>query len=145
MKPADLDLGLLSRAEVLDKAVAEAAFALAKDAVSAPVAGDFGPSLVRVTDIQAEQVRPFEQVAAELRTELAVAAARTQLRDIHDKIEEMRANAKPLSEIAQTRACPCAALNWTGRRKSAAASPPQRDRAGAICPLGLRLRYRRRQ
>ncbi|MGL4810171.1 MAG: peptidylprolyl isomerase, partial [Beijerinckiaceae bacterium] len=60
------------------------------------------PALVRVTDIQPEQVKPFDAVATELRTEMAVAAARTQLRDIHDKIEELRANAKPLSEIAQS-------------------------------------------
>ena len=100
VKDADRDLGLLARAEVLDKALAEAAYALTKDSVSEPVNGDFGPVLLRVTDIQPEAIQPYEQVAATLRTEMAVSAARQTLREVHDKIEEQRATAKPLPEIA---------------------------------------------
>lgn len=100
VKDADRDLGLLSRPEVLDKGVAETAFTLAANVISEPVNGDFGPVLVRVTEIQPETVQPFEQVANTLRGELAVSAARQTLRDIHDKVEEQRGNAKPLAEIA---------------------------------------------
>ena len=52
--PGDLELGTFTKAEMLDQAVASAAFALSKDAVSGPIAGRFGPVIVRVTDIQPE-------------------------------------------------------------------------------------------
>ena len=66
---------------MLDPAVADAAFALEQGASSAPVAGRFGPVLVRVTQIQPEAVRPFEEVAAELRQELARQRAQGRDRD----------------------------------------------------------------
>lgn len=59
-----LNLGALTRSEVLDPAVAEAAFALAENEVSAPVAGRFGASLVRVTDIQPAAVQPLDVQAS---------------------------------------------------------------------------------
>ena len=100
VKEADRDLGLLGRSEVLDKAVAQAAFSLPANQVSEALNGDFGPVLVRVTEIQPETVQPFAQVAAALKTELATSAARQSLRDLHDRIEEARANARPLADIA---------------------------------------------
>ena len=96
-----LDLGTFTKAEMLDQAVAEAAFALEQGATSAPIAGRFGPVLVRVTQIQPEAVRPFEEVAAELRQGLAVQRAQGQIERIHDEIEDLRAGAKPLADIAK--------------------------------------------
>ena len=86
---------------MLDQAVADAAFALEQGATSAPVTGRFGPVLVRVTQIQPEAVRPFEEVAAELRQGLAVQRAQGQIERIHDEIEDLRAGAKPLADIAK--------------------------------------------
>ena len=54
---------LLTKAAIIDQAVADAAFALKEDEVSAPVKGRFGTVLVRVVKIEPEQVRPFEEVA----------------------------------------------------------------------------------
>lgn len=96
-----LELGTFTKAEMLDPAVAEAAFALEQGGVSAPVAGRFGQVLVRVTQIQPEAVRPFEEVAAELRQEIAVEQAQSQIETIHDQIEDLRAGAKPLADIAK--------------------------------------------
>ena len=96
-----LDLGTFTKAEMLDQAVADAAFALEQGATSAPVTGRFGPVLVRVTQIQPEAVRPFEEVAAELRQGLAVQRAQGQIERIHDEIEDLRAGAKPLADIAK--------------------------------------------
>lgn len=98
---ADLTLGTFSRPELVDPAVAEAAFALAQGAVSAPVAGRFGPVLLRVTAIEPESVRPFEEVAGELKTEIANERARTEIDAVHDQIEDLRASARPLAEIAR--------------------------------------------
>lgn len=97
----DLTLGTFTREQVFDQTVREAAFALAQGAVSAPVASAFGPILLRVTAIAPERVKPFEEVAAEVRTELATSRAASRITDLHDKIEDQRAAAKPLAEIAK--------------------------------------------
>jgi len=97
----DLELGTFAKAEMLDPAVAEAAFALEQGATSGPIAGRFGPVIVRVTQIQPEAVRPFEEVAAEVRNEIALSRARGEIEQMHDAIEDMRAGARPLAEIAK--------------------------------------------
>lgn len=97
----DLELGTFAKSEVLDPAVADAAFGLEKGAVSKPVDGRFGPVLVRVTEIQPEAVRPFEEVATEVRQEIALERARGQIETLHDEIEDLRAGARPLAEIAK--------------------------------------------
>jgi peptidyl-prolyl cis-trans isomerase D len=99
--PQDLELGTFTKTEMLDPAVAEAAFSLEQGAVSSPIAGRFGPVLVRVTQIQPEAVRPFEEVAAEIRQELARSRAQGEIESIHDAIEDMRAGARPLAEVAR--------------------------------------------
>jgi peptidyl-prolyl cis-trans isomerase D len=101
VSPQDLELGTFTKAEMLDQAVADAAFTLEQGAVSAPIAGRFGPVLLRVTQIQPEAVRPFEEVAAELRQEVATERAQAQIERIHDEIEDLRAGAKPLADIAK--------------------------------------------
>jgi peptidyl-prolyl cis-trans isomerase D len=101
VSPADLELGTFTKGEMLDPAVAEAAFALEQGATSGPVAGRFGPVLVRVTQIQPESVRPFEEVAADVRREVAQSRARGEIETLHDAIEDMRAGARPFAEIAK--------------------------------------------
>lgn len=96
-----LELGTFAKAEMLDPAVADAAFGLELNGVSAPIAGRFGPVVIRVTQIQPEAVRPFEEVAAELRQEVAKERAQGQIERIHDEIEDLRAGAKPLADIAK--------------------------------------------
>jgi peptidyl-prolyl cis-trans isomerase D len=97
----DLELGTFAKSEMIDPAVAEAAFALAPGAVSGPVQGRFGTVLVRVTHVEPESVKPFEEVAAELRREIAVERAKNAIDDVHDKIEDQRAAARPLPQIAR--------------------------------------------
>ncbi|UVF17452.1 SurA N-terminal domain-containing protein [Microvirga terrae] len=101
VSPQDLELGTFTKAEMLDQAVADAAFTLDQGAVSGPIAGRFGPVLVRVTQIKPESVRAFEEVAAEIRQQLAQERAKDQIERIHDEIEDLRAGAKPLAEIAK--------------------------------------------
>ncbi|RDI56717.1 SurA N-terminal domain-containing protein [Microvirga subterranea] len=101
IEPKDLDLGTFAKSEMLDQTVADAAFSLEQGATSGPVAGRFGPVLVRVTQIQPESVKPFEEVSADVRNELAQARARSEIETIHDAIEDLRAGARPLAEIAK--------------------------------------------
>lgn len=98
---SDLTLGTFTRPQVFDPAVRDAAFALQAGVVSAPVAGAFGGALLRVTAITPERVRPYEEVAAEVRTELATSRAASQIAELHDKIEDQRASARPLADIAR--------------------------------------------
>lgn len=99
----DLTLGTFAKAAIFDKAVAEAAFALEQGAVSEVVQGAFGSVLLRVTAIEAGQTRPFEEVAAEVKREIATGRAKDALLDAYDKVEDQRAGARPLAEIAKDR------------------------------------------
>jgi len=95
----DIDLGTVTKAAMIDRAAADAAFALKEGEVSAPVQGRFG-TVVQVLKIEPEQVRSLEQVAGELKQELAVARAKAEVFDVYNKIEDARAEGKPLAETA---------------------------------------------
>ncbi|BCB19926.1 peptidylprolyl isomerase [Bosea sp. ANAM02] len=97
----DLTLGTFTREQMIDPAVRDAAFALEEGVVSAPVTGAFGTVLLRVTKVDGAHVRPFEEVAAEVKQELATSRAASQVTELHDKIEDQRASARPLAEIAK--------------------------------------------
>jgi peptidyl-prolyl cis-trans isomerase D len=96
----DIDLGTVAKSAVIDRAVADAAFALKEGEVSAPVQGRFGTVLVQVLKIEPEQVRSLEQVAGELKQELATARAKSEIFDVYNKVEDARAEGKPLAETA---------------------------------------------
>ena len=96
----DIDLGTVPKAAIIDRAVADAAFSLKEGEVSAPVQGRFGTVLVQVLKIEPEQGRPLDQVAGELKQELATARAKNEIFDIYNKIEDARAEGKPLGEAA---------------------------------------------
>ena len=97
---ADTLLGTFSKDKAPDKAVADAAFALAQNEVSPVVQGAFGPVLLRVTEIKPEVVRPLTEVAPEIRKELALAEANRVLLDVHDTYEDSRAAGETLREAA---------------------------------------------
>ena len=86
---------------MIDRAVADAAFALKEGEVSAPVQGRFGTALVQVLEIEPEKVRSFEEVAGELKRELATARAKSEVQDLYNKIEDARSEGKTLAEAAE--------------------------------------------
>lgn len=96
----DIALGEFEKDRVADAAVADAAFALGENEVSAVVPGTFGPILLRVTKITPEQVSPFEEVAATIREELAHDEANRVLLDVHDAYEDARAGGDSMAEAA---------------------------------------------
>lgn len=97
----DLTLGTFTRDQIFDPAVREAAFALEQGGVSAPVTSAFGVVLLRVTKVDPAHVRPYEEVAEEVKKEIATGRAASLISELHDKIEDERASAKPLAEIAK--------------------------------------------
>jgi peptidyl-prolyl cis-trans isomerase D len=96
----DIDLGTVPKAAIIDRAVADAAFSLKEGEVSAPVQGRFGSVLVQVLKIEPEQGRPLDQVAGELKQELATARAKNEIFDLYNKIEDARSEGRPLAEAA---------------------------------------------
>jgi peptidyl-prolyl cis-trans isomerase D len=97
----DIDLGDVPRSAVFDKALADAGFALAVGAVSDVVKGQFGPALVRVTGITPASVKPYDEVAAQLKQQIAVDRAAADALTVHDKIEDARVSGKSLGEAAK--------------------------------------------
>ena len=98
----DIDLGTFTKAGMIDRAVADAAFGLKEGEVSGVIAGRFGPVLVRVVKVEPEQVRSFDAVKGELKQELATARAKADVHATYDKIEDARAEGKPLAEVAES-------------------------------------------
>ena len=101
LSPTDLSLGTRVKGDLVDKAVADAAFALPEGGVTEPVKGTFGFVLVRVVKIYPESVKPFAEVAKELKAEIAADRARGEVTKLHDQIEDLRTSGKPLSEAAK--------------------------------------------
>ncbi|MCC2111689.1 MAG: SurA N-terminal domain-containing protein [Hyphomicrobiales bacterium] len=101
LKAGDIDLGLMTKESLVDPAIAEAAFALELNGVSGVVEGRFGSVIVKVTEIVAEQVKPFDEVKDEIKHDLALSRGESEVLDLHDAIEDARAGGQTFSEIAQ--------------------------------------------
>ncbi len=131
----DTDLGDVARTGVFDKAVGDAAFALPAAGVSDVVKSQFGPAIVRVTQITPASVKPYDEVAARLKSEIAVDRAAGDALSLHDKIEDARVSGKSLSEAGKsfglaTKEIP--AIDADGLDKSGAAVEGLDDKADLL-------------
>jgi peptidyl-prolyl cis-trans isomerase D len=106
VKEQDADLGTVAKSAIVDPAVADAAFALPEGGVSAPVKGQFGTVILTVLKIEPGVTQSFAEVAPQLRNDLALERAKTQVAAIHDKIEDDRAGGMSLTEAAQKEKIP---------------------------------------
>ena len=101
LTPADIDLGTVTQASMVDRAVADAAFALKQGEVSAPIEGRFGTVLVQVARIEPASTKSLEEISAELKQQLAAERAKAELLNVHDKIEDERLGGVNLTETAK--------------------------------------------
>jgi peptidyl-prolyl cis-trans isomerase D len=115
LKAQDVDLGLVAKSAILDPAIATAAFALKPGQTSAPVQGRFGTVLLKVMKIEPEKVRPFAEAKAEIKQELALSRVRSDVADLHDKVEDERAAGSRLDEVAQKLKLPVRTLDAVDR------------------------------
>lgn len=97
---AATDLGMLTKAEVTDPQLAEAAFAIAQGDFVV-IAGAGGKRVVTVSAIEPGGQASLEQSRDEIKQQLALAQARNEYVDILDQIEELRAGFQPLPQIAE--------------------------------------------
>jgi peptidyl-prolyl cis-trans isomerase D len=112
-----IDLGLVARGELVDAAVADAAFAMAAGEARA-VDGRFGPVVVRVTEIVPGARQPFDEVKDTLKTEIATERAASEVVTLYDDIEDARAEGSSLKEISERFKRPLqsvAAVDATGK------------------------------
>jgi len=86
---------------MLDRVVADAAFALKEGEVSAPVQGRFGTVLLRVIKIEPRRSPTYEEAPRQLRTDLANEKSKSEVTAIYDKVEDERSLGKPLAETAE--------------------------------------------
>jgi peptidyl-prolyl cis-trans isomerase D len=131
----DTDLGDVARTGVFDKTVADAAFALPAVGVSDVVKSQFGPAIVGVTQITPASIKPYDEVAAQLKSEIAVDRAAGDALSLHDKIEDARVSGKSLAEAAKslglaTKEIP--AIDADGLDKSGAAVEGLDDKADLL-------------
>jgi peptidyl-prolyl cis-trans isomerase D len=101
LKPADIDLGMITKSEIADPAIADAAFSLPSGEVSQPEQGRFGVALVKVGKIEPGVEASYESVAANLKKEIAVERARTKVAEMRDKMEDERGGGASVTEAAQ--------------------------------------------
>ena len=101
LKAQDIDLGTVPKSQIIDPKVADAAFSLKEGEVSAPIDGRFGPVIVTVLAIEPEVDKTLADVAPQIRNEIALDRAKSQVQDIHDKVEDERAGGSTLEEAAQ--------------------------------------------
>jgi peptidyl-prolyl cis-trans isomerase D len=101
LKPEDTDLGETTKDAMLDKAEADAVFALPEGGVSSVLKSQFGPVIVRVKSITPSTIKPLAEVVDEVKRQVSAARAGDKIQALHDKIEDERVSGKSLIEAAQ--------------------------------------------
>lgn len=97
----DYDLGTMAKSDLIDPAVADAAFSLEKGATSDIVKGRFGPVIVKVTEVEPQSVKPLSEVTEEIRASIATRRAQDEILNLYDAIEDARAGGATFEEIAE--------------------------------------------
>jgi len=101
LKDSDTDVGMVTKADVIDPAVADAAFALKAGEVSTPVKGRFGIVLLQVGKIEPGNQKTYEEVAPQIKREIAEGRAKTEIGNLRDKFDDERAAGSTLAETAK--------------------------------------------
>ncbi len=130
-KESDFDLGLLTRKDMIDPKIAEAAFGLKKDELSKPVDGQFTIALLRVGEIVPGKQRTFDEVKQEIADRLAEERASQEIQALHEKVENERSAGKSLKEIAEALKLPFREIAETDRTGKTGDGKPAIDGADA--------------
>ncbi len=101
MKDSDLTLGLVTRAEIVDPLISNAAFSLPEGKISDPVEGSLSVALLYVKSIEKGGLAPLEAVRDVLKSAIALERAQDEILNLHDTIEDERAGGANLNEIAK--------------------------------------------
>jgi peptidyl-prolyl cis-trans isomerase D len=105
-KEADIVLKERQKDNFIDAKIAEAAFALAKDAVSEPIEGSLAIALLKATAIIPEKQSSLAEVKAELTKRLQLEKAKEEITSIYDAVEEGRGAQLKFEDIAKKAGIP---------------------------------------
>jgi len=100
-KESDVNLGMVSKAQLIDPKIAEVAFTLDRDAISEVIEGRFATVLLRVIEIAPGRTSTFEETKEKVRDKLATAKATTLLQEKVDLVEEGRNAGKTKKQIGE--------------------------------------------
>ena len=106
-----VDLGMVGKAQIIDPAIADAAFALPADGTSDPVKGRFGTAVIHVGAILPAGIKPLAEVEPALKTEIADKRASDAVKALRDKVEAARATGKPLAEVGTSVGVPVTTID----------------------------------
>ena len=101
LNPTDVDLGVIAKSAIVDPAIANAAFSLQSGEVSEPEQGKFGFALVKVGKIEPGVTPSYDNVASEIKKEIANERARSKVAELRDKMEDERGGGASVIEAAK--------------------------------------------
>ncbi len=101
IKEQDIDLGTVPKSDLVDPAVADAAFSLKEGEISAPVKGRFGAVIVTVLKIEPGVTKSLAEVTPLIRSDIVAERAKAEVQSLHDKVEDARAGGGSLQDVAQ--------------------------------------------
>jgi peptidyl-prolyl cis-trans isomerase D len=122
-----VDLGTVTKADIIDPAVANAAFGLAEGGVSAPVTGRFGTVILRVQKIEPGSTKSFADVETDLKHDIALDRAKIEMNKTRDKVDEEFGGGARLDEIAAKLMIPLRTVNAIDRSGRAPDDQPVAD------------------
>jgi len=100
-KPADIELGVITKSQMIDPKIADAAFSIERDKISDVIEGRFTNAIARVTEIQPGKQSTFDEVKDKVRDKLAREKANAEVQKVSDQVEDNRLAGKTLEEIAE--------------------------------------------
>ena len=116
LKDSDIELGALTKRDMIDPKIADAAFRLEKDQLSEVVQGTFANVILRVTEVTPGKQSTFEEVKDRLRDRIAGERAGRALQDRHDRGDDARAGGGSLKEIAERLNVPFMEIDATDKQ-----------------------------
>ncbi|MEL6374298.1 MAG: SurA N-terminal domain-containing protein [Pseudomonadota bacterium] len=97
----DYKLGTVKQADMIDAAIAKAAFALKKDKTSGLVKGRFSSAILRVATIKPGKPSTLKEATPQVRALLQRERAQETIQAMHDKIDAARGDGKSMAEVAK--------------------------------------------
>ena len=103
---ADATFADKTKADFLDPAIADAAFALPEGSVSEPIKGTLSTALVKVVKVTPEHQSSLEEVKPQLTDRLKLEQAMEQIQSTYDAVEDARAAQTSFEDIASKAGIP---------------------------------------